>query len=141
AQPLRRLRLRPPRHAPPLPGVRGGPCGKGDRMKRIRRWMFRRLAVLSLAMALALVALRVRSGFADDFVGVDAVASRPDFGDVVEYRGGFFSAAGRLTWSRGRELKTQSETVASLVGAARIVVGKWPGAAEPVVVDAAPAGG
>jgi hypothetical protein len=58
---LPRLRVRPPRDARPLPGMRGGACRRGSRMKRLLRWMFNGSSVTSAALCLAACLLWLRN--------------------------------------------------------------------------------
>src|SRR5258706_13153974 len=57
---LHQMRLRPPRHPRPLPGMRRDSC-QGKRMKRLRRITFNALTALSLVLCLATVGVWVRS--------------------------------------------------------------------------------
>src|SRR5947208_2587134 len=62
AGPLPKMRVRPPRHARPLPGVRGASqAATRGRSGRVKRRMFNLAAVLSLLLCMATVVLWARS--------------------------------------------------------------------------------
>ena len=58
---LRRLRLRPPRYTRPLPGMRCGADGEGGDMKRLLRWVFKLVAMVSAVLFAATSVLWPRS--------------------------------------------------------------------------------
>src|SRR4051812_32759843 len=60
---MHRLRLRPPRHAGPLPRMRRVPRGRerSDDMKRLGHWLFLSATIVSLAMLVGSMSISMLS--------------------------------------------------------------------------------
>src|SRR5437762_1269218 len=87
---LLRVRVRPPRHAGPLPGMRHDSAGKG-KGQPLRRKLFTIFAAVSLLLCVATITLWIRSFYRMD--GLNWVRR----GHVVGYN----SCQGRMTFTFG----------------------------------------
>src|SRR5260221_8617007 len=106
---LFRLRLRPPRHPRPLPGVRCNSC-QGGCMKRLRRILLNALTVLSLLLCVTAIALCISGGghwaflphlIHDAHGGIWGATNFPSHADLggIGFFGGSFSHSD--SWPEG----------------------------------------